>query len=119
MQAAQVPVKTVPTMNWVFTSICNVGSKKPNASIKEVTTKSISRCEWIISSLKKKKKIFNLVSIQPKTAIHTKSQELLLNGLCHQYENAQPHRYFEIIPHPPLLSHHVVLTDVCTFGAPN
>jgi hypothetical protein len=40
MQAAQVPFNTVPTTNWVFTSICNVGSKKPNAGIKEATTKS-------------------------------------------------------------------------------
>jgi len=38
MQAAQVPFNTVPTTNWVFISICNVGSKKPNASIKEATT---------------------------------------------------------------------------------
>jgi len=40
MQAAQVLFNTVPTTNWVFTSICNVGSKKPNAIIKEATTKS-------------------------------------------------------------------------------
>jgi len=40
MQAAQVPFNTVPTTNWVFGSICNVGSKKPNASIKEATTNS-------------------------------------------------------------------------------
>jgi len=43
-------IQQVPTMNWVFTSICHVGSKEPNASIKEATTKSISMCQWIISS---------------------------------------------------------------------
>jgi hypothetical protein len=53
-----------------------------------------------------------LISTYPKAAIHTKSQELLLNGLS-STDNAQPHRNFEIIQYPPL-SHHAVLSDVRT-----